>query len=231
MHLKDVKYTDLLKSETCLVVYLLSRNFNDKRAGGEALADVVERLAGVGARVLGKYLRDLEEVTVAAARVDKVLRGLDLLLVVQPDHVVPRVARHHALELDRLAVLRHERGRVLVDPGPDRGRGAAVRLLPAAVGLGRHGEDLDLAGRLDAALGVGGLAGVLSAVLGERLPDGDGPDAVLALDLQDLGGAERLAVLGPRDLRVGVPLHLDPQLEEAAVPHVELGLEAGDEAG
>ena len=64
---------------------------HDERAGREALSDVVECLAGVGARVLGEYLRDLEEVAVAAARVDKVLGRLDLLLVVQPDHVVPAV--------------------------------------------------------------------------------------------------------------------------------------------
>ena len=99
---------------------------------------------------------------------------------------------------------------MLVDPGSDRGRSAAVRLLP--IGGLCHGGDLDLAGRLDAALGVGGLARVLAAVLGERLLDGDRPDAVLVLDFQDLGGAEGLAVLGPRDLRIGVPLHLDPQL-------------------
>ena len=134
----------------------------------------------------------------------------------------PRVARHHALQFHRFAVLRDERRGVLVDPGPDRGgaAAAAVRLLP---GLG-HGEDLYLAGRLDAALGVGRLARVLAAVLGERLLDGDGPDAVLVLDLEDLGGAEGLAVLGPRDLRVRVPLHLDPEFQETPVPHVQVWL-------
>ena len=117
---------------------------------------------------------------------------------------------------------------MLVDPGSDRGgAAAAVRLLP---GLG-HGEDLHLAGRLDAALGVGRLARVLAAVLGESLLDRDCPDAVLVLDLEDLGGAEGLAVLGPRDLRVRVPLHLDPELQETAVPHVQVGLQAADEAG
>ena len=83
-----VKYTDLLKSETCLVVYLLSRNFNDKRAGGEALADVVERLARVASRVLGEDLLDDQAVRLTRRLVLEVLARLDLLLVVQPEHVV-----------------------------------------------------------------------------------------------------------------------------------------------
>ena len=83
-----VKYTDLLKSETCRVVYLLSRNFNDKRAGGEALADVVERLASVASRVLGEDLLDDQAVRLTRRLVLEVLARLDLLLVVQPEHVV-----------------------------------------------------------------------------------------------------------------------------------------------
>ena len=83
-----VKYTDLLKSETCRVVYLLSRNFNDKRAGGEALADVVERLARVASRVLGEDLLDDQAVRLTRRLVLEVLARLDLLLVVQPEHVV-----------------------------------------------------------------------------------------------------------------------------------------------
>ena len=83
-----VEYTDLLKSETCRVVYLLSRNFNDKRAGGEALADVVERLARVASRVLGEDLLDDQAVRLTRRLVLEVLARLDLLLVVQPEHVV-----------------------------------------------------------------------------------------------------------------------------------------------
>ena len=83
-----VEYTDLLKSETCRVVYLLSRNFNDKRAGGEALADVVERLASVASRVLGEDLLDDQAVRLTRRLVLEVLARLDLLLVVQPEHVV-----------------------------------------------------------------------------------------------------------------------------------------------
>ena len=83
-----VEYTDLLKSETCRVVYLLSRNFNDKRAGGEALADVVERLARVASRVLGEDLLDDQAVRLTRGLVLEVLARLDLLLVVQPEHVV-----------------------------------------------------------------------------------------------------------------------------------------------
>ena len=82
-----VKYTDLLKPEICLV-YLLSRNFNDKRAGGEALADVVERLARVASRVLGEDLLDDQAVRLTRRLVLEVLARLDLLLVVQPEHVV-----------------------------------------------------------------------------------------------------------------------------------------------
>ena len=71
---------------------------------------------------------------------------------------------------------------MLVDPRPDLRPGSAVRLLP--VGRLGHGEDLELAGGLDAALGVGGLAGVPAGVLGEGLLDGDGADAALVLDLE-----------------------------------------------
>ena len=66
-------------------------HLDDERAGGEALPDVVEGLAGVRAGVLGEDLGDLQEVAVAAPRVDKVLRRLDLFLVVQPHHVVPEL--------------------------------------------------------------------------------------------------------------------------------------------
>ena len=83
-----VEYTDLLKSETCRVVYLLSRNFNDKRAGGEALADVVERLARVASRVLGEDLLDDQAVRLTRRLVLKVLARLDLLLVVKPEDIV-----------------------------------------------------------------------------------------------------------------------------------------------
>ena len=71
---------------------------------------------------------------------------------------------------------------MLVDPRPDLRSGSAVRLLP--VGRLGHGEDLELAGGLDAALGVGGLARVPAGVLGEGLLDGDGADAALVLDLE-----------------------------------------------
>ena len=71
-----------------VVVYLLSRNFNDKRAGGEALADVVERLARVASRVLGEDLLDDQAVRLTRRLVLEVLARLDLLLVVQPEHVV-----------------------------------------------------------------------------------------------------------------------------------------------
>ena len=66
-------------------------HLDDEGAGGEALPDVVEGLARVRAGVLGEDLGDLQEVAVAAARVDKVLGRLDLLLVVQPHHVVPEL--------------------------------------------------------------------------------------------------------------------------------------------
>ena len=72
---------------------------------------------------------------------------------------------------------------MLVDPRPDLRSASAVRLLPVGRRLG-HGEDLELAGGLDAALGVGGLAGVPAGVLGEGLLDGDGADAALVLDLE-----------------------------------------------
>lgn len=67
-------------------------------------------------------------------------------------------------------------------------------------GLFGHGDDLDLAGGLDRALGVCGLARVTSSVLWEDLLNGDGSDAVLVLHLQDLVGAKGLPVFGPRYL-------------------------------
>lgn len=100
---------------------IFSGHVHDQRAGGEALSDVVEGLAGVGAGVLREDLLDLEEVGVAGVLVDEVLGGLDLLLVVEPDHVEAGVAGHGALKLDGVAVLDQLGACVLVDAGSDGG--------------------------------------------------------------------------------------------------------------
>ena len=63
----------------------------DERTRREALADIVECLARVRARVLRKYFRNLEDVLVAAVGVDEVLRRLYFFLVVEPNHVVPAI--------------------------------------------------------------------------------------------------------------------------------------------
>ena len=75
-----------------------------------------------------------------------------------------------------------------------------------------HGQDGHLGGGLHTALGVGGLAGVLAAILREHLVDGHGGCAVLVFDLHDLVGGDGLAVLHPGDLGVGVALDLDLEL-------------------
>ena len=68
--------------------YLLSGYFNHQGAGGEAFADVIESFAGVAAGVLGEDLVDDQAVCLPGRLVLKVLAWLDLLLVVQPQHVI-----------------------------------------------------------------------------------------------------------------------------------------------
>ena len=67
--------------------YLLSGYFDHQGAGGEAFADVIESFAGVAAGVLGEDLVDDQAVCLPGRLVLKVLAWLDLLLVVQPQHV------------------------------------------------------------------------------------------------------------------------------------------------
>ena len=68
--------------------YLLSGYFNHQGAGGEALADVIESFASVASRVLREYLLDDQTVRLPGRLVLKVLAWLDLLLIVQPQHVI-----------------------------------------------------------------------------------------------------------------------------------------------
>ena len=68
--------------------YLLSGYFNHQGARGEALADVIESFASVASRVLREYLLDDQTVRLPGRLVLKVLAWLDLLLIVQPQHVI-----------------------------------------------------------------------------------------------------------------------------------------------
>ena len=69
-------------------VNLFAGDVNNQRAGGEALADIVEGFAGIGASVFGEDLSDEEGVGLTRGFVLEVLAWLDLFLVVQPDDVV-----------------------------------------------------------------------------------------------------------------------------------------------
>ena len=200
----------------------LSRHDDDQGAGGEALADVVEGLAGVSSGVFREDFLNLESVDVAApVDVGKVLAGLDLLLVVKPHDVELGRAGDGTLKLDRRAVGHDERLDVFVDP---RRRGGECRGLGAVAGQ-RH--DLDVAGGFDGALGVGGLAGVASGVLRVDLVDDDGGDAVLVLDLHDVVGVQLSAVLRPDNLRIGITLDGHPQLEPGAILDLHFGVQPG----
>ena len=68
-------------------VDLLAGYIHHQGAGGEALADIIERLAGVTAGILGEDLVDDQAVRLAGGLVLKVLGRLDLLLVVKPEHI------------------------------------------------------------------------------------------------------------------------------------------------
>ena len=67
---------------------LFAGDVNNQRAGGEALADIVEGFARIGPSIFGEDLGDEEGVGLTRGFVLKVLAWLDLFLVVQPDDVV-----------------------------------------------------------------------------------------------------------------------------------------------
>ena len=69
-------------------VHLLPWHLHHQGAGGEALADIIEGLAGVTAGVLGEDLMDDQAVGLTRGLVLKVLARLDLLLVVKPEDVI-----------------------------------------------------------------------------------------------------------------------------------------------
>ena len=204
----------------------LAGNIHHQGAGGETLADVVESFAGVGARILGEDLSDVEAVHVARSFVLEILAGFDLLLIMEPHHVEPLRPSDGAAQDDRVAVL-HQAGLDVADYLGGAGAGGSIGGPVDSLLL--HRDDDHLGGGLYAALGVGGLAGELSSVLWEDLVDDDTGHPIFVLDLHHLVGGDGLPVLHPGDLGVRVSLHLDLQLHPGAVLDGELWLQSGEE--
>ena len=143
----------------------------------------------------------------------------------EPDHVEPLGPADGAAQSDGVSVLDCGGLDVLYDlrrTGP----GGAVSAIDALL---VHGQDGHLGRGLHAALGVGGLAGVLAAILREHLVDDHGGGPVFVLDLHDLVGGDGLTILHPGDLGVGVPLDLDLELESRPVLDGEVRLESSEE--
>ena len=83
------------------------RTENIERARRETFARVIERLARVGAAILGEDFGNYEFMNVGFAAVLEVLARCDLFVVVQPDDIELSGADDAAAECHCLAVVHH----------------------------------------------------------------------------------------------------------------------------